>query len=365
MCGAAAQSKGAEKKGSKMKDLWIRPLRKLWQKPFTVLLFVTILISTVATTQIHAATNYVVPLRTDGQTCADIGDVSGLYRETGPAGTTYFANGEGETIQSPLNVEAPFAIAMYDADGSPTTALVLMNSGAAIWHHGFKTKNNSWSKTFTITVPVDAFTLTLPDAHASTHLCLIQPPSSEATTTPTNTPTAATPVATSEPTNTPVSLVADLSINANIAGYQEPSTIDTAPKAIYRAVIDDVPYVTIGSTVIMTIAVRNSGNTLAKNVVLYVVTDNVTVTVHVGDIRSGAATVTQYLATATEGLTIATITAATTSQETARLNNRQSVIWVGVSCIDNVVDEDTTLVYKFECSNGASTNQVFLPLVKR
>jgi len=167
------------------------------------------------------------------------------------------------------------------------------------------------------------------------------------------------------PTNTPLLPVVDLLINTKVAGYQAPTNLDPAPEPIYPAAIDDIPYVVIGSTVIVTIEVTNTGDTLAEAVMLAIVTDGVTVTLEVGNMPADATVIEWYLATATEGLTATTITASTSVYEPNFANNVQSVMWNGVWCEAEVVADEDLIVYGQECSSSVTINRLFLPIVKR
>jgi hypothetical protein len=312
----------------------------------------------------HAAPLYTVPALPAGK-CADVGTISGMVKEQGPAGTTYFANREGSTIQSPLSIAAPFMIAMYDADGAPSTDVSLLNHGAEVWAHSFKTGNDEWSATFTVTASVDAIALTLPRDHASTHLCLIAAPkpteTPTATATPTNvqtsTPTPQTPVATAtatlQPTNTPVALVADLRIEAGVSGYQNPTGLTPQPEPIHTAQLNDgVPVVPVGAMVVVSVSITNRGNTAAEDVSLEIVSDGITQTLEIGSIQPGGKVTTQYTTIARDGLTVATLTAHSATMDTDPGNNVQSVLWMA--------GDDGEV-----CGQMCDNAKVFLPLIQR
>lgn len=311
-----------------------------------ILFFALLVAGIIQSSQVHASSNSIVAPRSDVRECVDVGTITGMVKERGSVGVTYFSNAEGATIESPLSIEPPFAIAMYDADGQPSTDVQLFSNGVSIWSHSFKTDNDKWSDAYTVTVAIDAIVLTLPGDHASTHLCLLpsttQP---EATVTPTSniqSPLATvTPLAPAEPTNTPIARQADLSVQAGVGWYQMPTSIETAPEPIRRTKSrDGVPYVQVGASVIVTIEVTNRGNTIAKNVNLRIVTDGVTKIVAVSPIQSGATVQAQYLAVATDGLMVAMITASTASDEINTGDNIQSVLWFGTDDISGIGDDE-------------------------
>ncbi len=168
---------------------------------------------------VNAATNGGDPTqRDDGRLCLQVpGDIRNMREETGPAGITYYAARPNQTIQAPFTVPPPFEIAMYDADGVPNTAVSFKNGSNIVWEHRFKTSDNQWSETLSVTMTVDTFEVILPTDHASTHVCILQSqeqtptPTQTATSTETVTPTATstetdmpTPTPTSTTTNTPV-----------------------------------------------------------------------------------------------------------------------------------------------------------------
>jgi len=147
------------------------------------------------------------PLRADGRLCLQVsGGIEDMHEKSGPAGITYAADQPNQTIHSPFIVSPPFEIALYDADGRPSTDVIFKSGNTMVWAHQFKTGNNEWSETLAVTGTVDTLEVTLPTDHASTHVCILQ--SLDQTPTPilTNTATLTSTVAESQtPSVTPTS----------------------------------------------------------------------------------------------------------------------------------------------------------------
>ena len=246
------------------------------------------------TTKAHVESKDIVHPGADDRQYADIDSMADMDQEVGLASITYIATGEGKSSKSPLNGEAASNCAMYDADGSPTTTIVLSNNRMVIGHHGFKTGNNAWSSTFIITVAVNILVLGVPDDRALTPLGVIPP--------------ATVP-------GTPLR-----SASTNIG---------TPPACICHAPFASIPYVAIASTAIVTIEVTNSTHTLAKDVMLDIITDGVAAMVPIGNLPSGATVVEQFLSPVAAGLIV-------------------------VKCADELVDGEDFIMYGQQCSSYAN-----------
>lgn len=136
------------------------------------------------------AASATVPALPTGELCSDVGDLTGLRKDTSIAGTTYYTNTEGAKLESALSIGYPFAAALYDADGLPPTQLSFKQGADVKWTRSISTTNNEWSQVYTITYQVNTIALALPLTHASTHVCLLAPKVAAPPETPTvaNTP---------------------------------------------------------------------------------------------------------------------------------------------------------------------------------
>jgi hypothetical protein len=113
--------------------------------------------------------------RPDGIKCQSVpGGVENMEEvQDADAGPTYYNSVKGHVafISSTLAITSPFNLALWDADGEPTTAITFTHQGRTVDAFAFNTGDNEWSDWVTVTQEVDAIQVLAPLTHRSTSLC--------------------------------------------------------------------------------------------------------------------------------------------------------------------------------------------------
>ncbi len=184
--------------------------------------------------------------RPDGQECKSVPNGLQYMEEvlTEGVGVTYYNSipGHKDFISNTLEIESPFNLSLWDADGEPATTITFTNESQIVSVHQFVTGNNTWSEWITVTNQVDAIQVLAPETTPSTSLCFVPGEPSE-----------------EQP---PVEMV-DLSVTGYVMGA--PTALDDVEEPIAPASLY-TPTVTAGSIVYLYIEIHNTGAVTATNV---------------------------------------------------------------------------------------------------